>query len=348
MQLRLLEWLRCPSCQSRFSLALPGAPADRGEDATTGLLECSEGHVFPIVGGIPRLFQRALAEYGAPAAFSSTAHTPTAAQGEPAETHRTREGFSREWAYQEPGGRIWYQEIGPRVHSTFLQALRIPVEELQEKVVLDVGCGNGSQAVAYSEYAGEVIAIDLSAGVEHGHALREQWAGARPERVHFVQGDLQRMPLAPRSVDVVYCAGVLHHTPDTLASFRSLVPLLRPGGTLYVWVYRYEPLVTPILSALRAATTRIPIALLDRLARLMAVPFIWFTMALNALRLRSYPRINKAEAAVAIMDIFGPPYAHHHSPDEVIGWFRAHGFEEVWSCNHSRRGFGVCGRLRGT
>jgi hypothetical protein len=29
----------------------------------------------------------------------------------------------------------------------------------------------------------------------------------------------------------------------------------------------------------------------------------------------------------------------------VAGWFKAEGFGEIWECNESRRGFGVCGRL---
>jgi hypothetical protein len=45
------------------------------------------------------------------------------------------------------------------------------------------------------------------------------------------------------------------------------------------------------------------------------------------------------------MDIFGAPYAHDHSFDEVAGWYKAERFSEVWPCNESRRGFGVCGRL---
>ena len=45
------------------------------------------------------------------------------------------------------------------------------------------------------------------------------------------------------------------------------------------------------------------------------------------------------------MDIFGPPYADYHSLPEVTGWFQAHGFTDVWSCDHSRRGFAVCGHL---
>ena len=103
--------------------------------------------------------------------------------------------------------------------------------------------------------------------------------------------------------------------------------------------------MTPLLRLLRAVTTRIPVAILDRLSRSLALHLIAFTMALNALGLRAYPRISRREAALALMDIFGPPYAHYHSLPEVTGWFQTHGFTDVWSCDHSRRGFAVCGHL---
>jgi hypothetical protein len=54
--------------------------------------------------------------------------------------------------------------------------------------------------------------------------------------------------------------------------------------------------------------------------------------------------MTRREAALALMDIFGAPYAHYHSFAEVSDWFRTEGLDEVWTCNETRRGFGVCGR----
>ena len=346
MHLRLLQLLRCPDCQQGFSLtAAPGPPGS--PEVRTGLLACPNQHLFPVVAGIPRIFPGALAVHRpALEPLPQALATPAAAGRPPAgDIRRTRESFSREWANHRLGDRTWYLELEARVQGTFLDALGIPPGELRHKTVLDAGCGNGSQSVAYGQHVAEVIAIDLSSGVELGQALLQRWPGARPDRIHFVQADLRQAPLPPASVDVIHAAGVLHHTPDTYASFTALLPLLRPGGTFYVWLYRYEPLVTPLLRLLRAVTTRLPVAVLDRLSRLLAVPFIVFTMVLNASGLRAYPRIRRREAALALMDIFGPPYAHCHSPEEVTGWFQAHGFTQVWSRDHSRRGFAVCGRL---
>jgi len=62
---------------------------------------------------------------------------------------------------------------------------------------------------------------------------------------------------------------------------------------------------------------------------------------------RSYAPLSRREAAVAVSDIFGAPYAHPHSFGEVDGWLRSEGFDETWPVNETRRGFGVCGRRTG-
>jgi hypothetical protein len=120
---------------------------------------------------------------------------------------------------------------------------------------------------------------------------------------------------------------------------------LRPGGTFYIWVLKYEPLVTPLVNSLRAVTTRLPVGVFSRLATLLAPVFQVFCRTMDALGIRSYSRFSRREAALALMDIFATPYAHYHSFSEVAQWFESNGFVSVWPCNDSRRGFGACGRL---
>lgn len=359
MYLRLLEFLRCPDCAAPFTLVplAPAAAAAADQEVSEGLLTCVQGHSFPVVGGIPRMLPDALAEHWPRLAPLVPQQPPevlrelVAAHGRPAESadydRRTRANFSAEWDNHDLGGKTWGMELADRVRWFFVEPLRVPVEELRGKVLLDAGCGNGSQSVAYTKLGLEVIAVDLSTGLEHGHAFRKLHVGADPTRVHFIQGDLQRPPLARASVDLIHSAGVLHHTPDTRKTFRALRPLLKPGGTFYVWFYRYEPVVTPVVNAMRAVTTRIPSPAFARLARLMALPFIGFCKTVNAVGLRAYGEINRREAALALMDIFGAPYAHYHSYAEVEDWYRAEGFTTVWGANEGRRGFGVVGRLAG-
>jgi len=337
--------------------SLAPSQTDTTGEISEGLLHCAEEHWYPVVRGIPRMLPDALEEHWHLVADALAAPERGAIrwaversmrQGRPwTYDRRTRENFSLEWEHHTPGDRTWGMDLDDRVSWFFLHPLRLASEALDGMVVLDAGCGNGSQSVAYTELGVEVVALDLSSGLEHGQVLRHARASARPDRVHFVQGDLQSPPLAPASFDVIHSAGVLQATPDTERTFRGLCPLLRPGGRFYLWVLKYEPVVTPLVNTLRAVSTRIAPRYLAEIAEVMAPPFQLFCMALNALKVREYSRLSRREAALALLDIFGAPYAHHHSFEEIKEWYRSEGFDEVWPCNDGRRGLGACGILTG-
>lgn len=325
-------------------------------EVSEGLLHCDERHVFPVIRGVPRLLPdslrehlpalRALALNGAGASARRLVDQLTAEDPQRFDyDQRTRASFSCEWEFHNIGDKTWGMELEPRVHKYFVSSIGIPVDEMPGKVLLDAGCGNGSQSVAYTAFGLEVIGVDLSSGLEHGQAFRHRYPNARPDKVHFIQADLQHPPLAQHSVDIIHSAGVLHHTPSTEQTFRGLCPLLRPGGTFYVWLYKYERLVTPVVNAIRRATVRLSAPAFDRFARAGAAPFRAFCAVMNRTGLRTYPEISQREAALALTDIFGVPYAHYHSFPEVREWFKSEGFEEPWPCNADRRGFGICGRL---
>ena len=378
MLLRLLEFLRCAECGEQLRVEVLAAEGLEAEDEITeAFLLCEGEHWFPVVRGVPRMYPGAQrdwwsalsglsAESESPAVRELTRSLP--AQGEQSQADQTQTHFSLEWDHHEPGDRTWGLDLDFRVQRYFVETLRIAPAELPGKVVLDAGCGNGSQSVAYTELGVEVIAIDLSSGVEHGHAYRHMRPGARPDRVHFIQGDFQTPMIAPGSVDIVHSHGVLHHTPDTRRAFDRLCPALREGGSFYVWLYQYERGITPVVNTIRKVTTRIEPRRFARLANAGAKIVRQLARITNALNIRvdanqavsgprailrhwvtvarGFPRLSDDEVALAIMDIFGPPYAHYHTFDEVAEWFRVQGFDEVWpDYDHRSRGFGACGRL---
>jgi ubiquinone/menaquinone biosynthesis C-methylase UbiE len=95
--------------------------------------------------------------------------------------------------------------------------------------VLDAGCGTGdalgwlSDAVAPD---GTVIGIDLAQA--HVCAAR---ASASTE-ISVLQADVRRLPLAPSSVDVVWCVNTINHLRDRIAGLRELTSALAPGGRI--------------------------------------------------------------------------------------------------------------------
>jgi uncharacterized protein YbaR (Trm112 family)/SAM-dependent methyltransferase len=351
MQKRLLDLLRCPDCKK--PLELHEFETAHGE-TVSGVMYCEYGHLFPIAGGIPRMLPSSFQDHWGEIKLKSPNPLLEPLKGfvERAGLNvatreydtRTKANFSNEWDNHDIGGRTWTMELSDRVKWFFLEPIRIPRDELNDKLMLDAGCGNGSQSVAYTEFGLEVVALDLSSGLEKGYAYRDIHPNAKPAKVHFVQADLQNPPLAGNTFDIIHSAGVLHHTPNTENTFRALSPLLKKGGTFYIWLYKYEKVVTPIVNSIRAVTTRIPAPVFARIADVTSLPFVGFCWAVNKLGIRRYETPDRREAALAVHDIFGAPYAHYHDFEEVSGWYGSVGIREIWLCNDDRRGFGVCGR----
>lgn len=329
------------------------APSEAGDELREALLTCSQGHWFPVVRGIPRMLPDSLQEHWATVEPLLARLPPERAasvrRGISPDTAaydlRTKENFSLEWDFHEVGDATWGIELDERVRKYLVGPIGVPRAELPGKVLLDAGCGNGSQSVAYTELGLEVIALDLSSGLEHGVKFLERRPNADPKLVHFVQGDLQHPPLADGCVDIIHSAGVLHHTPDTKGTFRRLCRVLKPGGTFYIWLYKREEGVTNVVDSLRKVTTKMRPAAFARVAQVLAPPFQAFRYVANAVKWRAYPPTTRRESALALMDIFGAPHAHAHSFPEVTGWYEGEGFAVVWPCNDDRRGFGACGRL---
>jgi len=313
-----IQKMVCPKCAGDLCFGPPVSKEDLSE-IEEGSIVCTRGHSFPIVRGVPRMLSEG---------FDA----------------RTQANFNLEWDLHEIGSATWGIELHERVDWYFVMPFKTPVEEFRGKTLLDAGCGNGSQSVAYSKLGLEVFAVDLGTGLEKGQAFRKTYEGAVPEKVNFIQADLRKPPLKPGTVDIIHSAGVLHHTPDTHATFLALLPLLKPQAMFYVWLYKYEPWVTPTVNFMRAITTRIPAPLFRWVAEIMAWPFIFFCWAVNRLGIRRYRPFSHKESSLALMDIFGAPYAHYHTYEEVEDWFRQAGFQEIWPFNEDRRGFGVCGK----
>jgi SAM-dependent methyltransferase len=55
--------------------------------------------------------------------------------------------------------------------------------------------------------------------------------------LNVVQGDIYHLPFKPGSFEVIYCLGVLQHTPDVRTAFMHLPDQLKTGGRLIVDVY---------------------------------------------------------------------------------------------------------------
>jgi SAM-dependent methyltransferase len=154
-----------------------------------------------------------------------------------------------------------------RFREDFLVYTGMPPEFFRGKVGLDAGCGFGRHLFYAAAMGAEMIGMDFSAAATQAlHNVRGL------SNADVVQGDIFRPPFRKQTFDFVYSIGVLHHLPDPEQGFRALLPLLKPGGAVLVWVYsKSRRWTNSLLEAVRRCTSRLPFGVLKLLSFLGAV-----------------------------------------------------------------------------
>ena len=100
------------------------------------------------------------------------------------------------------------------------------------EVVLDAGTGTGHTALYFAPHVAQVIAVDLSAQmIVQGQQLAAQRGIGN---VEFRHGDVERLPFADGSFDLITPRYSAHHWPNLPVALQEFRRLLRPGGQVLV------------------------------------------------------------------------------------------------------------------
>lgn len=113
----------------------------------------------------------------------------------------------------------------------------IHLSDVQNKSVLDSGCGGGRYSAAWRLLgANPVIGVDISPVNIEDAVRRAEMANL--DGVSFKQGNVLDLPFDNAKFDIVFSNGVLHHTTDWEKGIAELMRVLKPGG--WGWLYLIE------------------------------------------------------------------------------------------------------------
>ena len=100
---------------------------------------------------------------------------------------------------------------------------------LENKNVLEIGCGAGRFTEHIVKYAKLCVSVDLSSSIFYNVAKTSK-------NLILIKSDL--MDLLPnKKFDIVICRGVLQHTPDPLKSILKLYDFINNTGKVYFDIY---------------------------------------------------------------------------------------------------------------
>jgi SAM-dependent methyltransferase len=169
-------------------------------------LECPEGEHFPFIDGIPRFV--GMKSYA--------------------------DAFGAQWKRY----RLTQLDSYTGTNITEERIRRCLGEglwgNLSGKQVLECGCGAGRFTEVLLRSGACVTSVDLSDAVE---ANQENFPQSPSHRI--AQADILRLPFALSSFDVVFCLGVIQHTPQPEVTIGALSRQVKPGGTLVIDHYTY-------------------------------------------------------------------------------------------------------------
>jgi len=175
--------------------------------------------------------------------------TPMTASGIPVDVDQLREEIRRTYTdvstdqdqeFIFPTGRAWAQELGypepalSRVPDATVESFAGVANHWllggvePGSVVLDLGCGAGTDLLIAAQTAGRAIGVDMTPAMLERAGSSARAMGLANVDLH--ESLIETLPLDDATVDIVISNGVIDLIPDKQAVFAEIDRVLRPGG----------------------------------------------------------------------------------------------------------------------
>lgn len=197
--IELKKHLVCPHDQTELKFS-EDFYSDKGVPFCDGEIKCIQGHKFRIEGGIPRFAPRS--SYSA--------------------------AFGLQWQRFRRTQLDSYTGQ-PYSRQRLEGCLKIPLENLTGKSVLEVGSGAGRFTELLINKCDTLVSLDMSEAVD---ANLQNCSALGP--YFLCQADITQSPLPRRYFDIVICIGVIQHTPSPELTMAKLAEHVKPGGLLII------------------------------------------------------------------------------------------------------------------
>ena len=356
MKIEILSKLVCPYTQLSFELIIFEEIKKDIDEVLTGLL-ISEKTVYPIIKGIPRMLpnsafifqdivglylhlltEEQITKYNCYLVNNSLLEK---------DYKHTQKSFTAEWKAMGNSDRAWGRHPESRLNE-FINRLDIHPGDLNNKTILDAGCGHGEIEVALSAYNIELFAIDLSFSVDE--VMKRVKDSGSVANIHIIQANVHFLPFKKDFFDFVFSDGVLHHTPDTKKGFESITYGLKSGGKSFIMVYsndyknKLDLLIDKFITYNKWFFNNLPHPFLYTICYALS-PIYWIYLNTYNIIHKGSRRVNRSlkELGLSLFDAFSPKFDWKHSKEEVISWYKEYGYKDMKLTFFDHIGIGIVG-----
>ncbi len=161
-------------------------------------------------------------------------------------SHTDEDVLAQSYALKDRFSHIWTYPSRRRLYDL----MRSYLQDLEDKYILDYGCGRGEKSLRYLKNGAVVYGIDISAAYIEEARKRVEQRGFPSERYSFSVMDAHNLQFKDDTIDVVVGHGILHHLNVGVA-LCEIHRVLRPNGRVLL----VEPLSdNPLLRLFRTFT----------------------------------------------------------------------------------------------
>ncbi len=305
-------------------------------DIIDGLLIAQNGNVYPIVNSIPRMLPDALSMFPK---FVEKYREKLHQYNQLNSSHVIMDEKSKlKKRTQKTFGYQWNQfpDMVEQNRNLFMTNYSsVPSEFYKGKLGLDAGCGFGRHIYYAAELGAEMVGIDYSSAID---AAAEVTRGIK--NIHLVQGDIYHSPFANDTFDFFYSFGVLHHLPDPLKGFCSLLPKVKKGGAAFVWLYgKQRKYLNAILESMRFISKRLSMPILKPISfvfalidySLLIIPYKYLNPILSIDKI--FPVLKEGRFSIYTklpfrvtyadwFDRFSPPLRYYFNENDLKEWIK--------------------------
>ena len=177
-----------------------------------------------------------------------------------------------------------------------LDIMKIPVSDLKNKKVFNIGTGRESRY--FAEKGADVYHVDIAK--DSSDALNK-WASQNKKKVSSQIGDILDLDIGENKYDVIYLNGIYQHIEKPALALVKLINSLKPNGIMYMGFYRSGEFKFFIVDTIRYLTD------LSMIKEVRDINSILFT----------FNQLNHYNST-RVMDDFFIPKKHNFHPKDII------------------------------